>query len=159
MCVYSRVIVLLLLVISVVVFFFKQKTAYEMRISDWSSDVCSSDLEIQPSERRKFVEHQQQAPRSIARPEFFGETAPDLVEDEPDERLRPADIAGRYDQIERHGLRTCQKIGDPPFGRSGDRRDHGIAVEAEKRHGGRQDARTFLPALFEQFLPRPRQHT
>src|SRR3546814_8884103 len=26
-------------------FFFKQKTAYEMRISDWSSDVCSSDLE------------------------------------------------------------------------------------------------------------------
>src|SRR3546814_10009582 len=27
-------------------FFFKQKTAYEMRISDWSSDVCSSDLRI-----------------------------------------------------------------------------------------------------------------
>src|SRR3546814_1268519 len=27
-----------------IVFFFKQKTAYEMRISDWSSDVCSSDL-------------------------------------------------------------------------------------------------------------------
>src|SRR3546814_8231167 len=28
----------------VFVFFFKQKTAYELRISDWSSDVCSSDL-------------------------------------------------------------------------------------------------------------------
>src|SRR3546814_4520701 len=28
-------------------FFFKQKTAYEMRISDWSSDVCSSDLKHQ----------------------------------------------------------------------------------------------------------------
>src|SRR3546814_10834271 len=28
----------------VFIFFFKQKTAYEMRISDWSSDVCSSDL-------------------------------------------------------------------------------------------------------------------
>src|SRR3546814_10760484 len=28
----------------VLFFFFKQKTAYEMRISDWSSDVCSSDL-------------------------------------------------------------------------------------------------------------------
>src|SRR3546814_2042142 len=27
-------------------FFFKQKTAYEMRISDWSSDVCSSDLYV-----------------------------------------------------------------------------------------------------------------
>src|SRR3546814_5317199 len=30
----------------VLFFFFKQKTAYEMRISDWSSDVCSSDLDI-----------------------------------------------------------------------------------------------------------------
>src|SRR3546814_19499083 len=28
----------------IIFFFFKQKTAYEMRISDWSSDVCSSDL-------------------------------------------------------------------------------------------------------------------
>src|SRR3546814_4741553 len=28
------------------VFFFKQKTAYDLRISDWSSDVCSSDLTI-----------------------------------------------------------------------------------------------------------------
>src|SRR3546814_7853307 len=28
------------------IFFFKQKTAYELRISDWSSDVCSSDLSI-----------------------------------------------------------------------------------------------------------------
>src|SRR3546814_11057138 len=31
--------------VSFVSFFFKQKTAYEVRISDWSSDVCSSDLE------------------------------------------------------------------------------------------------------------------
>src|SRR3546814_8350602 len=33
-----------MLLFLVVFFFFKQKTAYEMRISDWSSDVCSSDL-------------------------------------------------------------------------------------------------------------------
>src|SRR3546814_667984 len=32
-------------------FFFKQKTAYEMRISDWSSDVCSSDLSDRPRVR------------------------------------------------------------------------------------------------------------
>src|SRR3546814_10585074 len=32
-------------------FFFKQKTAYEMRISDWSSDVCSSDLSSVPAGR------------------------------------------------------------------------------------------------------------
>src|SRR3546814_18131437 len=34
-------------------FFFKQKTAYEMRISDWSSDVCSSDLQGPV----KFLQH------------------------------------------------------------------------------------------------------
>src|SRR3546814_7722114 len=34
---------------SCVFFFFKQKTAYEMRISDWSSDVCSSDLDGAPA--------------------------------------------------------------------------------------------------------------
>src|SRR3546814_4407303 len=38
--------VIFLFVLDVVVFFFKQKTAYEMRISDWSSDVCSSDLAV-----------------------------------------------------------------------------------------------------------------
>src|SRR3546814_8858909 len=38
------------------IFFFKQKTAYEMRISDWSSDVCSSDLSARPdvSQRSRF---------------------------------------------------------------------------------------------------------
>src|SRR3546814_1957989 len=34
----------ILILVFFVFFFFKQKTAYEMRISDWSSDVCSSDL-------------------------------------------------------------------------------------------------------------------
>src|SRR3546814_2192016 len=34
----------ILVICCCVFFFFKQKTAYEMRISDWSSDVCSSDL-------------------------------------------------------------------------------------------------------------------
>src|SRR3546814_15842186 len=37
-------------------FFFKQKTAYEMRISDWSSDVCSSDL-VSPIEILKTNRH------------------------------------------------------------------------------------------------------
>src|SRR3546814_376999 len=37
----------------VIFFFFKQKTAYEMRISDWSSDVCSSDL--RPCERPEMT--------------------------------------------------------------------------------------------------------
>src|SRR3546814_14885990 len=36
----------ILYLVFVLFFFFKQKTAYEMRISDWSSDVCSSDLTV-----------------------------------------------------------------------------------------------------------------
>src|SRR3546814_10577746 len=44
-CGYSRIVLDMWCIwYSVVFFFFKQKTAYEMRISDWSSDVCSSDL-------------------------------------------------------------------------------------------------------------------
>src|SRR3546814_6809953 len=36
------------------IFFFKQKTAYEMRISDWSSDVCSSDLDAYKAAYAEF---------------------------------------------------------------------------------------------------------
>src|SRR3546814_4056863 len=42
----SNRILLCVLVMGVLFFFCKQKTAYEMRISDWSSDVCSSDLVV-----------------------------------------------------------------------------------------------------------------
>src|SRR3546814_9769622 len=38
-------------------FFFKQKTAYEMRIIDWSSDVCSSDLGIRNALAENVVQH------------------------------------------------------------------------------------------------------
>src|SRR3546814_3596376 len=45
MLLLSSLSVLMLLWVTLIsVFFFKQKTAYEMRISDWSSDACSSDL-------------------------------------------------------------------------------------------------------------------
>src|SRR3546814_1060245 len=44
----------------VIFFFFKQKTAYEMRISDWSSDVCSSDLD--PGLRRKEGNREREGP-------------------------------------------------------------------------------------------------
>src|SRR3546814_9557355 len=65
----------------VVFFFFKQKTAYEMRISDWSSDVCSSDL------------------AGLARPAFG------LVGDEHDRRGRSAQPAGDL-LVERHQPRA-----------------------------------------------------
>src|SRR3546814_3829438 len=38
-------------------FFFKQKTAYELRISDWSSDVCSSDPEEAEASHHKHARH------------------------------------------------------------------------------------------------------
>src|SRR3546814_12917765 len=44
LCMFS-IIYVCVVFIFFLFFFFKQKTAYEMRISDWSSDVCSSDLE------------------------------------------------------------------------------------------------------------------
>src|SRR3546814_2595088 len=43
-------------------FFFKQKTAYEMRISDWSSDLCSSDL-ADTENRQANIEHRLRRPR------------------------------------------------------------------------------------------------
>src|SRR3546814_5133713 len=49
-------------------FFFKQKTAYEMRISDWSSDVCSSDLSLfrQPAIRRPGLRSRRTASHASA---------------------------------------------------------------------------------------------
>src|SRR3546814_10941297 len=49
----------------VFVFFFKQKTAYEMRISDWSSDVCSSDLRALPDHILGPVETQHPRRRRV----------------------------------------------------------------------------------------------
>src|SRR3546814_8716427 len=44
MSIYNVYLICLVIITASFFFFFKQKTAYEMRISDWSSDVCSSDL-------------------------------------------------------------------------------------------------------------------
>src|SRR3546814_16164463 len=58
--------------------FFKQKTAYEMRISDWSSDVCSSDLFEDPDTYRRLGDRLRQDNRGNAifylatAPRFFG---------------------------------------------------------------------------------------
>src|SRR3546814_536740 len=63
-------------------FFFKQKTAYEMRISDWSSDVCSSDLpggdhEFPPAVRKTIRQGQVADYRAAA--DFINREAFDLV--------------------------------------------------------------------------------
>src|SRR3546814_8457967 len=55
-------------------FFFKQKTAYEMRISDWSSDACSSDLSLHQSYVfAKVISFPLNSKRAEARLKFNGE--------------------------------------------------------------------------------------
>src|SRR3546814_2857997 len=63
-------------------FFFKQKTAYEMRISDWSSDVCSSDLRIEDRREHRAVEGREDHDlRDVAEGAFL------LAEEERDDAL------------------------------------------------------------------------
>src|SRR3546814_9587520 len=64
------------------VFFFKQKTAYEMRISDWSSDVCSSDL----LDRSRHV-----GQHGMTRPAGHGNRAQLALLDMPDDGRRRRD--------------------------------------------------------------------
>src|SRR3546814_8040355 len=72
------------------IFFFKQKTAYEMRISDWSSDVCSSDLPKAEASEDEAHSAADGDARS-AGPDAGGEAAvsADAGEDEEVETLRP----------------------------------------------------------------------
>src|SRR3546814_8666114 len=56
-------------------FFFKQKTAYEMRISDWSSDVCSSDLVYEHSVGTGFA-RQERVRKEATRNEEGRDDAP-----------------------------------------------------------------------------------
>src|SRR3546814_9155791 len=90
-------------------FFFKQKTAYEMRISDWSSDVCSSDLiagEVKPGDgsgvtfdASKRVDHKIQ--RQVDPFIVYGiDAAGQAIED-----------AGLLDMTEEERLRAGSSIG------------------------------------------------
>src|SRR3546814_3707772 len=82
-------------------FFFKQKTAYEMRISDWSSDVCSSDLRSQ-AQRRRLDD------RLAQRPALFLQLVGEL--DDQDAVL--GDQTDQRDQIGRASCRerVCQYV-------------------------------------------------
>src|SRR3546814_21120518 len=96
------------------VFFFKQKTAYEMRISDWSSDVCSSDLigkdtQIPEQERNDEIgEDREKVPGERA-----FELRPDMhrieIRRNPIEVPRPPKVQdrikpGAHDSPKRHGF-------------------------------------------------------
>src|SRR3546814_7076949 len=67
-------------------FFFKQKTAYEMRISDWSSDVCSSDLDRRRHRRRLGVGGDLRGAAGAVRPERHHPAVPEAGRDRSEER-------------------------------------------------------------------------
>src|SRR3546814_8201673 len=66
-----------------VFFFFKQKTAYEMRISDWSSDVCSSDL------TKAVVPQQARGPGNLRQPVDVEQQREDAIFKAVAERQQP----------------------------------------------------------------------
>src|SRR3546814_5827133 len=82
-------------------FFFKQKTAYEMRISDWSSDVCSSDLQGGPCARQHAF-----ARRSSGRPRARNADGSDGRQDRDQLQGRFARQIGRASCRER----VCQYV-------------------------------------------------
>src|SRR3546814_5187871 len=81
-------------------FFFKQKTAYEMRISDWSSDVCSSDLPVAIGadriQRGAVLLHEDAACRA-ARERFIAKRA------RPREEIADAQPLEGADPAQQHG--------------------------------------------------------
>src|SRR3546814_11907670 len=101
-------------------FFFKQKTAYEMRISDWSSDVCSSDL----------VRRADAADRRALRHAVAG--AHRQRADSRNER-RPA--AAVIDDHDRAVIAERAGISDRPGGGRG---HHGIVGRSEERRVGKE---------------------
>src|SRR3546814_5051618 len=84
-----------------VFFFFKQKTAYEMRISDWSSDVCSSDLACTVFPETRIAEPGEAV--ETDGPEQVGER--EAVAEQPRSGGRPEEI-GRASCRER----VCQYV-------------------------------------------------
>src|SRR3546814_6285545 len=98
--------------IVVVFFFFKQKTAYELRISDWSSDVCSADLRDQ--EQHDSAGDTETVEADAERVE---DIVPEQREDDQDQR-RDADGAQRH--------RACVRRARP-------RRQPGIDRRAARR--------------------------
>src|SRR3546814_2619052 len=91
----------------VLFFFFKQKTAYEMRISDWSSDVCSSDLHTRIEEEIFYP-----APRGKIEEDDLDEAYVEhdsakalileLEQAQPDEEYYDAKVLVLKEQIEHH---------------------------------------------------------
>src|SRR3546814_9418898 len=82
-----------------VVFFFKQKTAYEMRISDWSSDVCSSDLSARRVRPGRVVlafrRAQAECRTALADPDALPQRQSDKAGNRRDQEDRKSVVSGK----------------------------------------------------------------
>src|SRR3546814_9797908 len=97
-----------------VVFFFKQKTAYEMRISDWSSDVCSSDLLQQHRQRRGRGDDALAADACFGQPQVQGEIAArGQVAVDRDQFLHAADLRSEERRVGKECVSTCRSRWSP----------------------------------------------
>src|SRR3546814_7922503 len=137
-------------------FFVKQKTAYELRISDWSSDVCSSDLD-RPAH---LPPPQEQGCRGLSTAPSTGQQ----VAEQPHRRIRFAPCVGRQapgrdrqcpgafadqreaiagkDEVPFHRLGPAARRGFPQRQRRG-----GIGQAVEPRHVGRSEGHTAEPPV------------
>src|SRR3546814_8701574 len=92
------------------IFFFKQKTAYELRISDWSSDVCSSDLlrhvgDIDGLESGVRADHRHHRGKA----DDFGESVEELVLRSEDDRRAEIGRASCRERV----CQTCRSRWSP----------------------------------------------
>src|SRR3546814_1442467 len=115
-------------------FFFKQKTAYEMRISDWSSDVCSSDLAPRLLVVRRARKHLA-LPVAPAHPAAFGDGAIDLF---LKRRVEAIECLVAVIEPEPMRYRRRQRIGDIARKRRTERPDVGLGQQLAI---GRQEQR------------------
>src|SRR3546814_1984871 len=94
-----------MVVVFLLVFFFKQKTAYEMRISDWSSDVSSSDLVADQRVGfgdRRFAERLEAGPR-------IGDRTLERLHRLVRRRQRVAQVAHRRVDVAEIGRAACRE--------------------------------------------------
>src|SRR3546814_20958844 len=101
------------------IFFFKQKTAYEMRISDWSSDVCSSDLEREDSDPHRHQGHLHPHRLQGVRVESAG-FAPSIAISPPSPSGSTRGSIAPFARVRAGGEMDCR---DKPGNDSGRRRD------------------------------------
>src|SRR3546814_9283584 len=99
----------ILLLCVLYVFFFQQKSAYDMRSSDWSSDVCSSDLDARSLYEKRILGHISSSRRpELAEGLFFAGGRTGLRQARPERRLEERRVGKECVGAGRSGWATIQ---------------------------------------------------